>query len=78
MNVTSSSDKSGILLTLTETGANTGVFQGAFSFTSGDSSPSSGLIKVAAGDNVGISYDGSHPRMQADIGGVQQGGKVSN
>ena len=76
MNVSSSSDKAGILITLTETGINTGVFQGAFSFTSGDSSSPSGLVKVAAGDNIGISYEGSHPRMEADIGGVQQGGNV--
>ena len=76
VNVSSSSDKAGILITLTETGVNTGVFRGAFSFTSGDSSSPTGLIKVAAGDNIGISYEGSHPRMEADIGGVQQGGNV--
>ena len=34
------------------------------------------MIKVAAGDDVGISYHGTHPRMEADIGGIQQGGNV--
>jgi hypothetical protein len=74
--VNSTSDKTGIPRVLTETGKDTGIFQGSFSFTSGDSSPQDGSVKIAAGDKVGISYEGSHPRMKDVIGGVQQGGNV--
>jgi hypothetical protein len=61
---------------LTETGPNTGIFQTSFSFTSSESSASASSIQVKPGDNIGISYDSTHPRATVDIGGVQQGGNV--
>ena len=54
MNVTSTTDKTGIPITLTETGPNTGIFEGQFSFTPGISSGTS--IQIASGDDVRISY----------------------
>jgi hypothetical protein len=74
--VFSTSDSAGIPLVLTETGPNTGVFQGAFSFTNDASSSSDGTIKVSTGDELGINYIGTHPRLDLEISGVQQGGSV--
>ena len=54
VNVTSTTDKTGIPITLTETGRNTGIFEGQFSFTPGTSSGTS--IQIASGDDVRISY----------------------
>lgn len=54
VNVTSTTDKAGIPITLVETGPNTGIFEGHFSFTTGTSSATS--IQIASGDNVRISY----------------------
>lgn len=54
VSVTSTIDKTGIPITLVETGPNTGIFEGDFSFTTGISSTTS--IQVASGDNVRISY----------------------
>ncbi len=56
VNVTSTSDKTGIPITLVETGLNTGIFEGDFSFTTGTSSTTS--ILITSGDNVRISYVG--------------------
>ena len=54
VNVTSTTDKTGIPITLTETEPNTGIFEGQFSFTPGTSSGTS--IQIASGDDVRISY----------------------
>ena len=55
--VTSTTDKTGIPITLVETGPNTGIFEGSFSFTTGTSSATS--IQVASVDDVRVSYVGS-------------------
>jgi hypothetical protein len=55
--VTSTTDKTGIPITLVETGPNTGIFEGSFSFTTGTSSASS--IQIASGDDVRVSYVGT-------------------
>ena len=52
--VTSTTDKTGIPITLVETGPNTGIFEGSFSFTTGTSSATS--IQIASGDDVKVSY----------------------
>ncbi|MBW3650443.1 MAG: Ig-like domain-containing protein, partial [Actinobacteria bacterium] len=55
----SSSDATGVTLTLTETGASTGIFSGTASFTTG---PSSGTaLKAAAGDSVTATYAETTP-----------------
>jgi hypothetical protein len=55
--VTSTTDKTGIPITLVETGPNTGIFEGSFSFTTGTSSATS--IQIASGDDVRVSYVGT-------------------
>ncbi|MGA7142415.1 MAG: hypothetical protein WBX29_10455 [Nitrososphaeraceae archaeon] len=55
--VTSTTDKTGILITLVETGPKTGMFEGSFSFTTGNSSATS--IQVASVDDVRVSYVGT-------------------
>jgi hypothetical protein len=55
--VTSTTDKTGIQITLVETEPNTGIFEGSFSFTTGTSSATS--IQVASVDDVRVSYVGS-------------------
>ena len=55
--VTSTTDKSGIPITLVETGPNTGIFEGSFSFTTGTSSATS--IQIASSDKVRVSYVGT-------------------
>ena len=57
VNVTSTTDKTGIPITLVETGPKTGIFEGQFSFTSGPSSPTS--IQIVSNDRVRISYVGT-------------------
>jgi hypothetical protein len=52
--VTSTTDKAGIPITLVETGPNTGIFEGQFSFTPGTSSGTS--IQIASVDDIRISY----------------------
>jgi hypothetical protein len=74
VNVTSSSDPHGILVTLSETGPNTGVFTGSFSFTSSASSGSA--LQVGPGDNIRVSYDASHARFSETINGITQPGNV--
>jgi hypothetical protein len=54
VNVSSTSDNTGIQITLVETGPNTGIYEGGFSLTTGTSSATS--IQVASGDNVRVSY----------------------
>ena len=54
MTVTSSTDKTGIPITLVETEPNSGIFEGQFSFTSGPSSATS--IQIVSNDHVKISY----------------------
>jgi hypothetical protein len=75
--INSTSDEIGIPITLTETGPNTGVFEGVFSFTTQPSSAETGAIQVASGDDIGINYTGTHPRMSADIDGVIEGGSIT-
>ncbi|MGA9745307.1 MAG: hypothetical protein WBQ16_11875, partial [Nitrososphaeraceae archaeon] len=55
--VTSTTDKTGISITLVETGPNTGNFEGSFSFTTGKSSATS--IQIASRDAVRVSYEGT-------------------
>ncbi len=56
--VTSASDAAGIFLVLTETGPDTGVFQGKFGFTNGatDGSASPQLLSVANGNAITVTY----------------------
>jgi hypothetical protein len=54
--VTSTTDKTGINVTLVETEPNTGIFEGSFSFTTGTSSATS--IQIASPDEVRVSYVG--------------------
>ncbi len=75
--INSTSDETGIPITLTETGPNTGVFEGIFSFTTQPSSAETGAIQVTSGDDIGINYTGTHPRMSADIDGVVEGGSIT-
>jgi hypothetical protein len=55
--VTSTTDKTGISITLVETGLDTGIFEGRFLFTTGTSSTTS--IQIASDDDVRISYIGT-------------------
>jgi hypothetical protein len=55
--VTSTTDKTGIPITLVETGPKTGIFEGSFSFTTGTSSATS--IQIASVDDVRVSYVGT-------------------
>ena len=71
-NVTSSSNPHGVLVTLTETGPNTGIFTGNFSFTSGASSGTA--LQVKAGDQIRVSYNASLARFTETINGVAQPG----
>jgi hypothetical protein len=57
VNVTSTTDKTGIPITLVETGPDTGIFEGRFLFTTGTSSITS--IQIASDDDVRISYVGT-------------------
>jgi len=54
--VTSRTDKTGISITLVETGRDTEIFEGSFSFTTGPSSATS--IQIASRDAVRVSYAG--------------------
>jgi len=56
--VTSASDGTGFFLVLTETGADTGIFQGRFGFTEGatDATSSPPVIRVATGNGVTVTY----------------------
>jgi M6 family metalloprotease-like protein len=56
--VTSASDATGFYLVLSETGADTGIFQGRFGFTEGatDASSSPPVIRVATGSGVTVTY----------------------
>lgn len=56
--VTSASDATGFFLVLTETGADTGIFQGRFGFTEGatDATASPPIIQVASGNGVTVTY----------------------
>jgi len=55
--ITSDTDSTGITLTLTETGANTGIFTGTMTFTTGSSSGTS--LKAKAGDTLTASFGGA-------------------
>jgi hypothetical protein len=55
-NVTSSSDRIGITLTLTETAIDSGIFTGAFRLGSADSSSENRLLHVRDGDTITGSY----------------------
>jgi hypothetical protein len=57
VNVTSTTDKTGIPITLVETGPDTDIFEGSFLFTTGTSSTTS--IQIASDDDVRISYIGT-------------------
>ncbi|MGA9217471.1 MAG: hypothetical protein WBZ50_02410, partial [Nitrososphaeraceae archaeon] len=57
VNVTSTTDKTGISITLVETEPNTGIFEGSFSFTTGTSSATA--IQIASRDAVRVSYEGT-------------------
>ncbi|HYN74363.1 MAG TPA: M6 family metalloprotease domain-containing protein [Candidatus Methanoperedens sp.] len=61
--VTSASDTTGIFLVLTETGPNTGIFEGKFGFTQGstDGTVSPPLLSVATGNVVTVTYVDSDP-----------------
>jgi hypothetical protein len=72
VNVTSTSDMKGVLVTLGETGADTGAFKGTFSFTPGPSSGNS--LHIESGDRINVSYDASHIRMKEILNGVLQNG----
>ncbi|MBW3556482.1 MAG: hypothetical protein KY454_06030, partial [Actinobacteria bacterium] len=54
VNVKSTSDTSGISVTLTETGLDTGVFEGTTRFTSGPSTANE--LKTASGDTLTVTY----------------------
>jgi hypothetical protein len=70
-NVTSTSNPHGVLVTLTETGPNTGMFKGNFSFTS---STSGTALQVKPGDKITVHYNGSLARLTETLNGVTQPG----
>ncbi len=69
------SDPFAIGVTLTETGVDTGVFEGIFGFTSGESSTPDALLQVRSGDKLSIFYV-SGARFEATIDGVIESGPV--
>lgn len=62
-----------ISLNVTETGPNTGIFQGSFKFTSGASSGN--FLQIAPGDVISINLP-SHASMKAILNGITQAGAV--
>lgn len=75
--VTSSSDLRGIPVNLKETGPDTGIFKGTFSFTSGSSfssEPSTPMLHANSGDKIRVTYNGAHLRMKEILNGVTHPG----
>lgn len=72
--IRSKSDQTGIVVTLTETGPNTGEFIGAFDLTDAASTTNSIKVDPSNGDNIQLLYDSSHPRAKATLDGVSQPG----
>ncbi|WP_309493078.1 hypothetical protein [Candidatus Hecatella orcuttiae] len=66
--VFSDTDLAGIALTVTETGVNTGVFEGAFTFTTRASE--SGRLSVTEGDIITAKYVDETPKPE-DVAGYQ-------
>ncbi len=57
--VTSDIDPTGLLLTLNETGLNTGIFSGAFKFSTTVSNSKNGVIKVGSSSSITAAYKGA-------------------
>ncbi len=60
VNVNSSSDNSGIIVQLGETGPTTGIFTGNFTFSTSSSNDPSDIILVQVGDTVMVIYNDTH------------------
>jgi hypothetical protein len=73
--VTSTGDPTGIPVTLTETGPNTGVFTGSFELTSGPSATNS--LHVESGNTIKATYNSSVPHFTETINGVTTPGSVN-
>ena len=72
--ITSDHDPNGVIIQLTETDVNTGIFKGTL--TLADVSSETSLI-VQAGDKIGLQYEApQRARMKVSIGGVSQAGSV--
>ena len=56
-NITSTNDTSGITIPLTETGPNTGIFTGSFTFSTSASNDPADIIKAIDGDTIFARYD---------------------
>ncbi len=56
ISVNSSSDLSGISVSVTETGANTGNFAGTFSFSKTESNDPADILRVSTNDTINVSY----------------------
>ena len=76
LNVRSDSDQTGIVVILTETGANTGEFVGTFDLTDAASTTNSIRVDPSNDDRIQLLYDGSYPRARATLDGVSQPGAV--
>lgn len=57
--ITSDADTNGIILPLTETGSNTGIFSGSFKFSTDLSNSKSGLLKVGTSSGITAAYKGA-------------------
>ncbi|MGI0012384.1 MAG: hypothetical protein ACREBU_02920, partial [Nitrososphaera sp.] len=69
------SDPLAIWVKLTETSANSNIFKGSFSFTSGDSFPLGGPLKAQSSDTLSLFYT-SGASFEAGIDGVTESGLV--
>ncbi|MDQ7008002.1 MAG: hypothetical protein Q9Q40_12290 [Acidobacteriota bacterium] len=79
LKVTSSTDTTGELVTVTETGVNTSKFTGSISTVSGAATPGDGLLQLSDGDVITVTYedadDGSgSPAINFDVADADCGG----
>jgi hypothetical protein len=74
LNISSKADPAGILVTLTETTPDSGIFEGTFGITDKDSTGNSLKVNPLTGDKIEISYDASHPRGKVEVSGLTQSG----
>jgi hypothetical protein len=72
--LTSTSDSEGLIIELTETANNTGVFKGSVKLTKTPGSADSLFVKV--GDNIEAKYQVTNARLQAIIDGMSEAGEV--
>ncbi|HKU49762.1 MAG TPA: sialidase family protein [Nitrososphaera sp.] len=72
--VSSTSDRSGINITLSETGKDTGIFAGTFNLNKRSSSESNAELEYQGGDKINAAYTMPYPRFEVVFEGVKESG----